>query len=58
MQQMLDGIRTTKLTEKERDASVEPLSELKYEYANALGEDDLATGIVQHSIDTGSSQPV
>ena len=38
--QMLDGIRTTKLTEKERDASVA----LLYTYL-ALREDDLATGM-------------
>ena len=57
MQQNLDGIHTTKLSEKERDASVALFSEFKY-VQYALGEDDLATGIVQHSIDTGSSQPV
>ena len=53
--QMLHG--TMKLTEKERDANVTLLSE--YKYVIALGEDDLdQTDIVQHSIDTGSSEPV
>ncbi|KAL5517078.1 hypothetical protein EMCRGX_G002547 [Ephydatia muelleri] len=52
---MLHG--TTKLTEKERDAAVALLSEFKD--VIALGDDDLGrTGIVQHSIETGSSQPV
>ena len=53
--QMLHG--TMKLTEKERDANVTLLSE--YKYVIALGEDDLdQMDIVQHSIDTGSSEPV
>ena len=55
VQQMLHG--TTKLSEKERDAAVALLSEFKD--VIALGDDDLGrTGIVQHSIETGSSQPV
>ena len=55
VQQMLHG--TTKLSEKERDAAVALLSEFKD--VIALGDDDLGrTGIIQHSIETGSSQPV